>query len=1096
MKKLITFLFSILSISLISFAQENNPLVNSGQAIQEGVELHENGKYTEAIEKFKSVAKSDTNYHTALYEMANSYNYNKQYDKAISASLVGLSISTELKPAFYTCLANSYDSSGDSLKAISIYENAIKDYPLNHLLYFNAGITSEKLKRYDDAIAYYQKALQINLVHPASHARLGFLMAEHGNTTAAMLSLSTFILLEGITTRSYSALITLEKIAQGNYEPEKPVSFAYDGELFKELDLIINSKIALNDKYKSKIKLNTAVAKQLQILFEKFEYNKAENDFWMQTYGPIFQSVYKENQTEAFLYNILAPSALEQVSKWLKSNKAKNTVFIEWVIKILDKQRNVKEVIVNGTKKTCSYQYYNDGRVYGYGDYKTVNNVNESIGFWKFFYTNGVLKSEINLNNEGNKEGKSTWYHGNENISSIGNYKNGEVHGTFEHYNSNGILESASNYVDGKVNGKHISYYETGQKREEQNYKDDKKDGPGVEYFKNGHVNFKGTYKDGVLSGEAVTYYINGQIEWKSALKDNKYDGNYESYYLSGQLKSKGDYKDGNHIGNWITYYKNGKTKETKNYNVKGELSGDFKSYFKTGILEREGTYVDGKANGPHNTYTEAGKLHITDTFDNGLQKSVKFTDNTGKATETKLGNAKVRMTNLNPNGTIMSEGLLEKNEKSGEWKFYDKFGKLTSIENYKKGILEGPYKSFYSNGKVRSEYTHKAGDIDGYYKKYFSNGKLDQEGWLKDDKQQGQWFHYHPNGRLKETSYYINGNSTGYNEYYTVTGKLESVYVSNGEILESITTYDTTGKVLSTNKFIKGNGPYVTYYANGKKAKESTYKNSQLEGEYTAYHANGKIATKCTFVCDNKEGLYTSYHESGLKSCSGKYEYNKLRGPWKYTWETSPNKLLKQFTYDKFGDTDSLALWYYESGKLEVATQYAEDNRNGAGKYYAESGELRFEKIFNDDELIKYAYYKAEKERVEVNIEKGNTRLVAYYPNGKVSVEDELTDGVSNGKKNYYYPSGQLESSRIYVLNVQEGEEINYYPNGKLKSSEQYFFGDKNGVSKYYTIDGKLEKEENYILDEKHGPSKSYDATGKLISTTMYEFDEPMLSK
>ncbi len=117
MRKIITLLFSITFITTALYAQSNNPLINSGQVIQEGIELHDKENYKEAIEKFKLVSRSDTNYHTAIYELCNSYNYNKEYKKAIETAELGLSLKTRLEPSFYTSLANVHSANQNSLKA-------------------------------------------------------------------------------------------------------------------------------------------------------------------------------------------------------------------------------------------------------------------------------------------------------------------------------------------------------------------------------------------------------------------------------------------------------------------------------------------------------------------------------------------------------------------------------------------------------------------------------------------------------------------------------------------------------------------------------------------------------------------------------------------------------------------------------------------------------------------------------------------------------------------------------------------------------------------------------------------------------------------
>ena len=68
MKYLITTLLCLFSILL--YAQENNPLINSGELITKGISLHDEGKYKESIDLYKKISRGDTNYYRAIYELA------------------------------------------------------------------------------------------------------------------------------------------------------------------------------------------------------------------------------------------------------------------------------------------------------------------------------------------------------------------------------------------------------------------------------------------------------------------------------------------------------------------------------------------------------------------------------------------------------------------------------------------------------------------------------------------------------------------------------------------------------------------------------------------------------------------------------------------------------------------------------------------------------------------------------------------------------------------------------------------------------------------------------------------------------------------
>ncbi len=77
------FCFILLSISIFVNAQQNNPLVNSGELIERGVKLHDEEKYKDAIKLYAQVPKSDTNYHLALHEIILSHYADSNYNACI-----------------------------------------------------------------------------------------------------------------------------------------------------------------------------------------------------------------------------------------------------------------------------------------------------------------------------------------------------------------------------------------------------------------------------------------------------------------------------------------------------------------------------------------------------------------------------------------------------------------------------------------------------------------------------------------------------------------------------------------------------------------------------------------------------------------------------------------------------------------------------------------------------------------------------------------------------------------------------------------------------------------------------------------------------
>src|ERR1700754_5103814 len=126
-------LLSLFSISL--YSQENNPLINSGALISKAIALHDEGKYKDAIGIYKTITRGDTNYYRALYEMAYSQLLDSQYVEARQSCEMGLAFPNEKWPELYTLYGNLLDDTGDSPRALRIYDSAITLYPAYSVLY-------------------------------------------------------------------------------------------------------------------------------------------------------------------------------------------------------------------------------------------------------------------------------------------------------------------------------------------------------------------------------------------------------------------------------------------------------------------------------------------------------------------------------------------------------------------------------------------------------------------------------------------------------------------------------------------------------------------------------------------------------------------------------------------------------------------------------------------------------------------------------------------------------------------------------------------------------------------------------------------------
>ena len=116
--------------------------------------------------------------------------------------------------------------------------------------------------------------------------------------------------------------------------------------------------------------------------------------------------------------------------------------------------------------------------------------------------------------------------------------------------------------------------------------------------------------------------------------------------------------------------------------------------------------------------------------------------------------------------------------------------------------------------------------------------------------------------------------------------------------------------------------GPFIEYWANGKKSAVGTYKNKKLDGVYTEYFKSGKKKSELAYVGGERNGPYTSWFESGQKSVEGAFKAGKEYGTTKCYHENGKISYLKghgpnrnETTWHKNGQRESVTK--YKNGKL-----------------------------------------------------------------------------------------------------------------------------------------------------------------------------------
>jgi tetratricopeptide (TPR) repeat protein len=303
--------------------------------IQEGIRLHDGGKFNEAIALYREVLRENPDNLSALYELAYSQAENKDLTGSLETARLGARYRSDILAWFYMQMGNCLDQLGRSKESIKVYEQGLKLMPRNAMLYYNMAISYSSLGKTEKARDCLKHSLELNPNHASSHLALGTLYNKGGYRIPAILALMRFLGLEPKSDRAANARrILLEELqgsvkvgAQDQINILMNMDAKKDEGDFTTLDLILNMAVAgmyLEDKKElgQVRKLVGCIESFLGMMGESGQKDKKPG-FVARYYMPYFKFLSEKGLAETYAYLILEGSGNEEIAAWLKENSAK-----------------------------------------------------------------------------------------------------------------------------------------------------------------------------------------------------------------------------------------------------------------------------------------------------------------------------------------------------------------------------------------------------------------------------------------------------------------------------------------------------------------------------------------------------------------------------------------------------------------------------------------------------------------------------------------------------------------------------------------------------------------------------------------------------
>ncbi|HEY4112335.1 hypothetical protein [Puia sp.] len=1099
MTKLFIILACALSLTQATDAQENNPLIVSGDILQQADKLYDSGQYKKAIVIYRKIDKNDTNYVKGLFGIGASYLEDTQFNAALEYTKKALALGSdpEMEPRLYNQYGNIYNEWDSSEHAIRIYDSAIRIYPAFSLFYLNKGSALIKLERFAEAEAVFKQCLLINPYSYSGHYKLGYCAIKQGKVIPAFLSFIGYLTLDPEGSFHSSCIQWMNNIARNLDSVQAVVSRRKEepGESYQLLEQIVQSGIALNKGYVPLPKLDDPISRQIQVLFEKMEYREDDNDFWMQYYIPWFKSVYTGNRFEVLVNRIFLDVKVPIIQDYIKKHKKDLDDLTSDLVDYLNRIITTREL--NYAKRQTDTMMWSrsNGNLTGYGAYDRKEEKRE--GPWTLYYGPGNLKGKGSYNTTGGREGNFTWYYYNGSPRGKEFYRNGKQEGEETYYFANGVPSSHSWYKNDSLDGESATFYYVGTPRTFTRYNNGSPEGTKIYFRNNGDTNLIERYKAGKLDGITRSLSKYGTTEALTGYKNGDAEGTYQKFYPGGQLLCQGEYKAGKQEGIWKWWHPNGRLKLVTSF-VNDQNDGTREEYYDNGAVSSTYSVKAGKMIGDAKYFDEDAKLYALLHYDSKSLQKAQYYDKAGKLIgESIRDNSKkaIRLTQYSPDGSKRWEATYNDNDDITDTLItYYKSGKIFGTDAYAGGRQEGLSATFYPDGIKRTETMYSAGKMDGYHRSYFRHGQLQEQGWYRQGSSEGYWIDFNEMGDITDSSYYLDDDLDGYKTSYAPDGRKTFELKFKTGWLTEYTLYDTTGKVLSRFSSPTGTGKLRMTYANGQARIEGEYQRSKLAGPYRQWYFDGKPSELAHYTRGLQDSSYKSWYHSGIPAAEGQYAFGEKTGLWKYYYANGTLRETESFVR---GDLDGIQTDYFENGKIETVTPFKDGQKEGVAKEYDPDGTLIYAMTYLHGDPVAYSYLDSKDSLVPaipIPFESGKIRT--YFPNGKPSAAFEYREGVFDGERSFYYTNGQLRSVIHWKNGAAEGANIVYHSNGKIKISSNYVHDDLQGPYRVYNDKGIVREEWNYYCDVPNGETRLFDDDGRLLETDHYYFGTLLSAK
>lgn len=311
---------------------------NVRDMLNQAIEIMDAGKYDESIALLEACEKLDPKNYIYAYEIGLAQIRKQDYQVAISTLKRALKFKN-INSQVYQLLGNAYSYGGDPKIAIKTYESGMKKFPNAGNLHLEKGNVLLYQKKYEEAVASYEKGISVDPMYPSNYYRLALIFLNSSDKLSGLVYGELFLNIEKSSERS----LKMSELLFNTYK--ESVEFLEEGKTKINLcDIVIDvKKLKKNDMLE--LPFCAHFAKSFILGVSNFtEINLSSlaqirsntvNDYFVNEPQKNILLTYQKKMLDAGVFEaysmyLFQMGSQAEFSDWLENNKEAFDTFVKW----------------------------------------------------------------------------------------------------------------------------------------------------------------------------------------------------------------------------------------------------------------------------------------------------------------------------------------------------------------------------------------------------------------------------------------------------------------------------------------------------------------------------------------------------------------------------------------------------------------------------------------------------------------------------------------------------------------------------------------------------------------------------------------------